>query len=213
VFNGEPIGITRKFLGEEPCFVETGHDFPAHLQTEIKTDILSYVRLVCKQVGIIWGPAHVELKLDSKSRPHIIEINPRLAGGFIPELVRLATGIDLIEETVRLSTGAELKLKVTEKNHASIRFIVPHEDGWILKVNGASQAGTITGIFDVRLYHSCPMVIDLRGDFRDRIGHVIAVSDARQDTLNAVETALDLISLSYSRANESKTEDKIYECA
>ena len=39
---------------------------------------------------------HIEFKLIDNNKIEIIEINPRLAGGFIPILIKEATKLDLI---------------------------------------------------------------------------------------------------------------------
>lgn len=213
IFNGEPVGITRKHLGKEPFFVETGHDFPAALASDARNNILCHVRKVCKEIKLDWGPVHVEIKLDRRSRPQIIEINPRLAGGFIPELVRLASGVNLIEETVRLSTGSGRTLKVTRSNHASIRFLLPERNGRISHVNGISNSREAPDVFDARLYKSFPFEVELRGDFRDRIGHIITLAETGESASAAAQAAMCMISPSYVETGESSEEDKAYECA
>ena len=46
-------------------------------------------------VGFDFGPAHTEVRL-TPAGPVVVEINPRLAGGMIPELVAHALGINLV---------------------------------------------------------------------------------------------------------------------
>lgn len=202
LFNGKPIGITRKHLGEEPFFVETGHDFPATLTAKAETDIILHVVQVCQTIGIGWGPVHVELKLDASASPQIIEINPRLAGGFIPEIIRLSCGIDMIAEFVRLATGSIPLLKAKQDRHASIRFVIPDRNGTISRIEGMSEARSRPGIADVQVYGSYPLEVDLQGNFRDRIGHVIAVADRGEDALNAAQSALAVLSQSYLASSE-----------
>ena len=213
VFNGEPVGITRKHLGKEPFFVETGHDFPAALAPDAKNDILRYVREVCEEIGLDWGAVHIEVKLDQKSRPQIIEINPRLAGGFIPELVRLASGVNLVEESVRLSTGLGRIPKVTRYRFASIQFLLPERNGRISHIDGISDAWDSPNVFAVRLYKPLPLEVELRGDFRDRIGHVITLAETGKKASEAASAALHMISPSYVETDEASRGGKVHECA
>ncbi|MGI2034691.1 ATP-grasp domain-containing protein [Rhizobium panacihumi] len=201
LFNGRSMGITRKHLGNLPFFVETGHDFPAILTAEAEADITRHVEKICQTVGIDWGPAHVELKLDISSSPQIIEINPRLAGGFIPEIMRLACGVNVIEEFVRLSTGGIPLIEATKERHASIRFIIPDRDGTLYRIEGISEARSRPHIMDIQFYGSCPNEIVLQGNFRDRIGHVIAAADRGEDAAAAAQSALSIVSQSYLTSN------------
>ncbi len=213
MFNGEPVGITRKHLGQEPFFVETGHDFPAALASDAKNDILRHVREVSREIKLDWGPVHIEIKLDQKSRPQIIEINPRLAGGFIPELVRLASGVNLIEETVRLSTGSGRVPKVTRCSFASIQFLLPERNGRISHIDGISGARGAPDVFDVRLYKSFPFEVELQGDFRDRVSHVITLAETGERASAAARAALGMISPCYVETVENSREGNVYECA
>ena len=193
-FDGEIIGITRKHLGSLPYFVETGHDYPAVLSNEEESTIRAAVAASLKALGLTWGPTHCELRLTS-SGPKIIEVNPRLAGGYIPELVRLAQGVDLIAETIRAVSGMQARLQKRARRYASLRFILPGGEGKLAAVEGLEDARSISGIENAALYARPGDHVQVRGDFRDRLGHVIAVTDNASDSGKAAELARDKIRL------------------
>ena len=122
VFSGRVIGITRKHLGAPPAFVEAGHDYPAVVSADVARALTAAVTRGTELLGLGWGPLHWELRMQG-GRAWAIEVNPRLAGGFIPELVRHAEGIDLIRETLRLVVGQAPELDPARHRHASIRFL------------------------------------------------------------------------------------------
>jgi biotin carboxylase len=134
-----------------------------------------------------WGPAHIEIR-DTSRGAAIVEINPRLAGGFIPELVRLATGIDLIRATLQLATGDQVGVQRTVDRHASIRFIMCPADGILSAVEGATMESMENTLADIRMYRQPGERVGIHYDFRDRIGHVIA-SAARGAEARAVAAA------------------------
>ena len=124
-------------------------------------------------LGLGWGPLHWELRIrDGQAFP--MEVNPRLAGGFIPELVRHATGVDLIRETLRLVVGQTPRLQPSRREHASIRFLVPPAAGRLVAIDGVDEARRAEGVVEVALYRSIGDGLTLKGDFRDRSGHVLA---------------------------------------
>lgn len=188
------IGITQKHLGPLPDFVEIGHDFPAQLPPASKKAIecITQQALVALRLG--WGPAHIELRL-TESGPQIIEVNPRLAGGFIPELVRLACGIDLISETILLALGEQPELTGSRRDHSSIRFILSPGDGMLTGVEGLEQAQSVPGVMEVKLYSPVGTEMRRHGDFRDRVGHVIACASTHEQAVEAAETAHRAITL------------------
>lgn len=188
-FQGEIIGVTRKHLGAPPFFVEIGHDFPAELPPEHTAALGNETVRALRALGLGWGPAHTELRLTAKG-PYIIEVNPRLAGGFIPELVRLATGIDLVEQTVLLSAGRPATPVRTAKDFASLRFLLPTGAGKLRAVHGQQELKQLPHVADVRVYSAPGSAVALRGDFRDRIGHVITRAGTATASSEAVAQAL-----------------------
>lgn len=188
------IGITRKHLSREPFFVETGHDFPAQLNPEIRDSIIVTVQKALQCLGWDWGPAHTELRWTARG-PVIIEINPRLAGGFIPEIVRLATGVDMIRETLKLVVSEQADVTPAYSNSASIRFLIPSCKGTIKSISGLDAARNIAGVTEVQLYRETGQRVQLENDFRDRIGHVISCSSSPALAIRSVETAMEQISI------------------
>jgi biotin carboxylase len=193
-FGKTVIGITQKHLGSLPDFVEVGHDYPAVVSPEDEAAIHKTALGAIEALDLGWGPAHLELRL-AASGPKIIEVNPRLAGGFIPELVRLAQGIDLISEMVLLASGQERSIKRTSERYASLRFILPPADGILVRAEGLSAAEQQSGVVEARLYAKPGNSVRRQGDFRDRVGHVIATGDTIEAARKAVERAHNLISL------------------
>ncbi|HEX7239749.1 MAG TPA: ATP-grasp domain-containing protein, partial [Longimicrobiaceae bacterium] len=192
VFSGRVVGITRKHLGAPPAFVEAGHDYPAAAPAGVAQALEDTVVRATALLGLGWGPLHWELRMRG-AEAVAIEVNPRLAGGFIPELVRHAQGIDLIRETLRLVTGQTPELEPVRGRHASIRFLFSPGEGPLAVVEGLDGARGLPGVVDATLYRAPGDVLAVRGDFRDRIGHVIACADGFGEACEAAERARDAV--------------------
>src|SRR5829696_1254613 len=117
------IGITAKTVTGLPHFVESQHVFPASLPAPTAAEVTEVSRRALKATGFELGASHIELKL-TEAGPAVIEINGRLAGGMIPELVRLATGIDLLEQQLRAVAGLPVNLEPSRERFAGIRFLL-----------------------------------------------------------------------------------------
>lgn len=187
-FGAQIIGVTAKQLGPLPQFIEIGHMFPADLPADLADALGAVVLRALDALGMHWGPCHTELRLTTDG-PVIIEVNPRLAGGFIPELVRRAVGIDLIDATVRLVAGLPGALIPATRRHAAIRFVLTPATGTLRDVAGVDAARQVSSVDEVLMYRRAGDVVTLRGDFRDRIGHVIAVADSAAAQAAATEAA------------------------
>ncbi|MBW3656955.1 MAG: hypothetical protein KY444_12720 [Gemmatimonadetes bacterium] len=144
-------------------------------------------------LGLSWGPLHWELRMDREGRAVPMEVNPRLAGGFIPELVRHAQGIDLIRETLRLVVGREPELAAARRHYASIRFLFAPGAGRLAAFEGMPEALARPEVVEVSAYRRPGDELDVHGDFRDRIGHVVACAAEPRAAARAAEGAREAV--------------------
>jgi len=187
VFDGGPLIVAKKYLSEMPFFVEVGHDMPAPIGDDSERSLKEAAQAAVDALDLNWGPVHVEMRLTSKG-PIIIEVNPRLAGGFLPKLVQLCTGIDLIKATICKASGIPFCLNKSVSNHAGIRFFKIDRKGTLLGIDRWNELRDIPCIVDTQLYAKVGDARDVNNDFRDRIGHVIAYGPSK----SSVDQALDI---------------------
>lgn len=166
------LGVTRKQLSAPPHFVELGHDLPPHLADEDRLAVESQVRRALDAVGFDFGPAHTELRLTALG-PRIVEINPRLAGGMIPELVRLATGVDLIDGYLRALVGEAAPLVATHRGRASIRFVTAPHRGTLAAVPLCDDLRARPGVRSLEITVPAGREVAAARSAADRLGYVI----------------------------------------
>lgn len=197
VFDGRAIALVKKHLGPMPFFVEMGHDHPAGVGAELRNALEREAERAAAALGLRFGPLHVELRSSSELGPVVIEVNPRLAGGWIPEMVRLATGIDLVEASVRRFAGLPLDLEPERARAASIRFLVLGEEP---APEVQAEVRALPGVAELALYPPRADASAPRGDFRDRIGHVLIAADTREECDLAAGAALERLRAGSARA-------------
>lgn len=93
------IGITDKFLGQEPYFSEVGHMVPSLLNTNptISSKINETALKACEALNIQYGMAHVEMKVGNEGEVIIVEVGVRTAGDGIMDLYEKATHKNIYE--------------------------------------------------------------------------------------------------------------------
>lgn len=191
IFQGNVIAIIRKHLGCLPHFVEIGHDIPPGLSSADEAVLGRYAMKAVKALGLEWGASHVEVRMRD-GQVAIIEVNARLAGGMIPELVRHAREIDLVRLQVTAALGREAQVAGVGKARAgSIRFLVSERGGILRSADRAvARANSVRGVADVAIYKSAGEHVAPAVDFRGRLGHVITVSDDADAACHAAEQCL-----------------------
>ncbi|VEG13934.1 Alanine-anticapsin ligase BacD [Moraxella cuniculi] len=88
------IAITKKFIDAD--FIETGHIMPPKLDDASYSLIIQKVKEFLDLVELQEGPSHTEIIIN-QTGVHIVEGHSRTGGDRIVSLVRLTTGVDLIE--------------------------------------------------------------------------------------------------------------------
>lgn len=180
------VSITAKLLGPEPNFVEVGHIVEMKLPPEVRDAIETFVRDVCRVLGVTLGPFHCELRVPA-DEPVLIEIGARLAGDHICDLVEIVTGISL--PRVMLATYAGLDFHqvaapmTPRAKCAGIHFFTAAELPVLAAAQGLDELRCACDTVEVELYLGRGEAIALPKDFRCRIGHVIYTADSYEQAL------------------------------
>lgn len=119
------IQITEKLvLGEQlGYFVEDTHIQPARLSSLEIELIQNQILEVASKINLNNCPAHIELKLNTKG-VFIIEMACRLGGDYITsDLVPLSTGVDMLDNLIRISVGEKINIIKTKAESSCIQFL------------------------------------------------------------------------------------------
>lgn len=181
----EVVAVTKKFLAEN-TFVEIGHLVPADLSPDDHAAMCSLTKQAVIALGIHDGGSHTEIKL-TRSGPKIVEVAARLGGGSIPELVELATGVDLWKAVIQIAMGEEPVLQRSKNRYAAIAFLTA-DPGVVsdIKIHTADLNDSVqTMLVQTRIGAS----ISPLTSSADRLGYVIATGDTPAEARHNVERA------------------------
>jgi biotin carboxylase len=96
--------VSDKLPMSPPYFVKSGHVMPSRLPAQDLDRIKVAARAAAAAVGIEWGWAHVEIKLE-EGVAYVIEIAARPGGGYTREIVRLAYNLDMRKILIEAHLG------------------------------------------------------------------------------------------------------------
>jgi cysteine synthase A len=195
------VGVTDKHLSPAPHFVEMGHDFPSASPPETVRALGDTVLRALEAVGFDFGPAHTELRWTARG-PVVVEINPRLAGGMIPELVGYATGIDLLDGLIDMLLGRAPRLSPSRNEVAAIRFLTADRRGRLAGLRGAEQARQLATVREVRLEKRAGSPVQPAENAYHRLGFVIAAGPDRELVRGDIEEAIRLVHIELEDEDE-----------
>lgn len=191
-FGGDPalINVTDKLVTDGPNFVELGHAVPAVLGPRELEAVRRLAVGVHRAYGIGVGAAHIELRLRD-GEPVLIEAGARLAGGRIVDLVELATGVDMVRETVRAFLGAPApERELGRLGGACVRFVTAPAAGRF-RLDGTAALRS-PFVHDLVLAAEVETSGALR-DYRDRHGHVVVRAATAAEAVRHADACLELI--------------------
>jgi biotin carboxylase len=184
----DTVAFVQKHVGGNPHFIELGHTCPHSFGEAQDAFVAGVIGEWLGAVGLKHTVAHVEFRL-CNGRPALIEINPRPAGGRIPDLVRATTGVDLLAEYLDVVTGGlhcSALANTIEARFAAIAFVMPSRSGDVVDIewSRAHQLNVCrTGIMP-GTKHAAPW---LSND--DRAGFVIAHGETADEAWCRAERA------------------------
>lgn len=122
-------------------YVALGEFWPSLFSSEIlaKVDVELQRLITCLNMRTC--AYNIEVIIDENDDVYIIELGPRNGGSYIPQLIQYATGVDLVEATIKACAG-DLKEKIIRK--PSIGFwsnymIMSHKKGKFKNIKFADE--------------------------------------------------------------------------
>ncbi|MGN7713696.1 ATP-grasp domain-containing protein [Agrobacterium radiobacter] len=192
LMHGRALGITTKHLADGGGFVEVGFEFPAPLPTSSSTLLTESAERALERIGLTWGPAHVEIKIDG-GRATIIEINARMGGLRTAELIGLSGGVNFAGAYVDALTGLEPELFRKPTRAAAVHYRrAPAGRAQMMSLD-TSAALNGEGVEEVFAFDKVGKVYQTTGSNWDIAYGAIAVGKTAQDAGRVALLALDRV--------------------
>ena len=199
VRSGEPtlLTLSDRLRPTGPGFgVGWIHAYPAGIDEDVHAQATRVAAEAVRALGLRDGIAFPQLIVDSAGGVQLIEIAARVAAGQMADLVRVGTGIDLIEIALRQCTGeriADSFVTPSCSQPLAIRFFTAAPGvlpvGRVRSIDGLDEVRAAPGVVQTELYFGVGEVIRPVQVDADRLGYVIAVGKSRSEALELAEAA------------------------
>ena len=147
-----------------------------------------------KAVGIQNGPSHTEVIVTNEG-PKIVEIGARLGGDCITtHLVPLSTGVNMVENCIRIALGEIPDLTPKFCKGSAIRYFAQHP-GQVTAIEGVEEAAAMAGVGPVSIVHGVGETVGHIDSSAARMGFVVAQSDCADNAISLCEKALETIKI------------------
>lgn len=88
-------------------YVPLGECWPSVLSKEIQNKIHSELQRLITSLGMKTGAYNIEVIMDQNDNVFILELGARNGGSLIPQITQYATGVDMVEYTIKAALGED----------------------------------------------------------------------------------------------------------
>src|SRR5699024_19235 len=86
-------------------YVPISASFPYANTVEIHKKVHNEIQRLLNLLDMKTGAYNFDVRVDKNKNIYIMEIGPRNGGNYIPQVIKHATGIDLVDYTIRAAMG------------------------------------------------------------------------------------------------------------
>lgn len=97
-------------------FVPISASFPYNMPNRVQEKIHNEIQRLLSLLNMKLGAYNFDIRIDKEENVYLMEVGPRNGGNFIPQVIRYATEIDMIEYTIKSAMGEkcdDIKMKDT----------------------------------------------------------------------------------------------------
>jgi biotin carboxylase len=175
------LALTGRFPTAEN-FRETGFFIPAALDDADRTAVLDLATRAIDVLGVGTGCLHTEVKF-TPDGPRIIEVNGRVGGG-VPEMLDRAAGIPLLELTLRVALGEEIRIDgPVETRRIGYRFFLqpPAMSATVASIEGINTFKDHAGVDTISVHQGPGADLDWRDGSRNHIMAVVGSTESAEE--------------------------------
>ena len=112
-------------------FVPVSASFPYNMPYEIHEKICMEIQRLLTALHMNSGTYNFDMRIDKDGNIYLMEVAPRDGGNYIPDVIRYATGVDLVECSVKIAMGEPIEIFKENSDRGYWSYFAIHslEDG------------------------------------------------------------------------------------
>lgn len=109
-------------------YTPSAYSWPATMSQSAQNELISELQRLMKLLNMRSGIYNIETRLCKNGKPYIMEVSPRGGGNRLAEMLRYATGVDLISNAVRAALGEATQNLNMPEYTSHIAEVILHAD-------------------------------------------------------------------------------------
>ncbi len=190
--------ITGKTPLVDP-FRETGSFVPADLSDELSCQVLDVATAAIAAMGDAVSAFHTEIKL-TPDGPQVIEVNGRLCGGALPDVLGLACGVSAHRLACLTALGQDVHIiEPLACDRVGYKWTLQHPMAArrLINVQNLDQARQLPGVQEIRLGRQVGDELDWRFGTQGGIFTVVGCADSHTAMIETLQAIERLVTVEY----------------
>jgi len=185
--------LTHRHTGKLPHPATVGHTYSEEAEAAVAPVILPQIENLWRRLGYSDGPFDVDLVMGDE-RLVILECAPRLGGNHLSKLARYLGGISLAECAIRHALGIPLPPLPRRLHSGFVRLLVAPAAGCLQYApERLERARAHRGVEEIEMDVPPGSPVQTFTDGRQRLGHVVARANSREEEDLLVAGLLEMI--------------------
>ncbi len=118
-------------------FVPISASFPYNMPESVQDKVHNTIQRLLTELGMKTTTYNFDMRIDKDYNVYLMEVAPRDGGNYIPQIIQYATGVDLVECSIKAAMGEPINVKEFGAPSGFYAYYAVHslKDGILKKVN------------------------------------------------------------------------------
>ncbi len=115
-------------------FVPISASFPYNMPKRVHEKIHAEIQRLLDLLNMETGAYNFDIRIDAEENIYLMEVGPRNGGNYIPQVIKYATGVDMLDYTIKAALGKDCSdIKMVEPEGCWSYYAVHTREAGILK--------------------------------------------------------------------------------
>jgi biotin carboxylase len=157
-----------------PCSTPIGHSYP-FVKKGFEAEVEEEVRKAVVALGINNSALNVDL-IKTRKGVKVLEVGARMGATCLPELTSIYTGVDVLEECIKMAIGIKPKFKITAHQPVAGLLLRSSRDGRVKEIKFPAEINKDLDIDHLDLDVQIGSRVKKFLNGTDRIGEIVCLS-------------------------------------
>lgn len=117
-------------------FVPISASFPYNMPDSVQSKIHDEIQRLLAALNMKTSTYNFDMRIDDKYNVYLMEVAPRDGGNYIPQVIKYATGVDLVECSIKAAMGDKIEIRdvASPKGYYSYYAVHSLKDGTLKNI-------------------------------------------------------------------------------